>query len=180
MVAPAGAPFQVEAYSRSACASARDCLANIGTAWQSVRHTGCREAASHRGFTRKREPERAAGVRSKKPSVSVWVWARLPQGGNYREVKCTNSEVQQKQLPKAVHYYIRRPDGRKSASHTSVAIDGAANSSSHNRIANPPEEARRQIAIANCRLAPEDRPNVIAWPREAVPLGDDDPRSLAR
>ena len=37
-----------------------------------------------------------------------------------------------------------------------------------------------QIAIADRRLAPRDRPDVIAGPREAVPLSDDDPRPIAR
>lgn len=60
----------------------------------------------------------------------------------------------------------------------SIAIDGAPDPSSDDRVADAPKEAGGQIAIADRRLAPRNRPNVIAGPREAVPLGDDDPRSV--
>jgi len=61
-----------------------------------------------------------------------------------------------------------------------VAIYRTANTRGHNRIADAPKEAGGQIAIAYRRLAPRNRPDIIAGPRKAVPLGDDDPRPLAR
>jgi hypothetical protein len=61
-----------------------------------------------------------------------------------------------------------------------VEIYGAANTRGDNRIADATKEASRQIAIAYRRLATCDGPNVIAWPREPVPLGDNNPRPIAR
>jgi hypothetical protein len=61
-----------------------------------------------------------------------------------------------------------------------VAIHWTADASSDDRFADTPKEVGGQIAIADRRLAPRNRPDIIAGPREAVPLGDDDPRLLAR
>ena len=61
-----------------------------------------------------------------------------------------------------------------------VAIYRAANTRDHNRIADAPKEAGRQIAIAYSRLAARNRTDVVARPRKAIPLCDDDPRSPAR
>lgn len=59
-----------------------------------------------------------------------------------------------------------------------IAVNRTPDTSCNDRIANPPEEAGRQIAIAHRRLTTSDWTNIVARPREPVPLGDDDPRSV--
>lgn len=78
------------------------------------------------------------------------------------------------------YFGIDWPADARSVAALLVAIDGAANPSSHDRIADAPEEASGQVAITHRGLAPRDGPDIIAGPREAVPFGDNDPRSVTR
>ncbi len=61
----------------------------------------------------------------------------------------------------------------------SVAINRTPNPSSHNRIADAPEEARWQISVAHRRLSTRDRTDVVARPRKPIPFRNDDPRPIA-
>lgn len=71
--------------------------------------------------------------------------------------------------------------GRRSAAVGShIAVDRAANPGRDDRVTDASEEARWQIAVADRWLAAWDRSDVVARPSKAVPLGDDDPRSVAR
>lgn len=63
---------------------------------------------------------------------------------------------------------------------SAISIDRSTDTGCHDRVADASEEARRQIAVADRWLATKNRPDIVAWPGEAVPLGDDDPRPIAR
>jgi len=59
-----------------------------------------------------------------------------------------------------------------------VPIHRPTDSGRDNCISHAPKEAGRQIAIAYRGLATYDWSNIVARPRKAIPLGDNDPRPV--